>query len=79
MKSNFKCPRCKTKQKLGKHLHASWQCPHCHNTIVPNIEDKLLGYRPFKYNSMYKMFSTARINNNFKRTFNPKFVKNTEI
>ncbi len=67
MKENFRCPRCKRMQHLGKRLHASWQCPDCGNTIIPTKRDQMLGYRPFKYNSMYKMFSTFKPN--FKKTY----------
>lgn len=52
MKENFKCPRCKTMQTIGKKLRAKWVCPHCHNSIVPTKQDKMLGYRPFKHNAM---------------------------
>ena len=36
MKKNFRCPKCKTMQKVGKRLHSSWTCPKCLNTIVLN-------------------------------------------
>lgn len=61
MKENFKCPRCKTMQTIGKKLRAKWECPHCHNTIIPTDDDRRLGYRPFKYNSMLQMM--------FQRTY----------
>ena len=74
MKENFKCPRCRTMQSLGKRLHASWECPHCHNTIIPNKQDRMFGYRPFKYNSMVKAFSTLRTSVDDRR-FKPKYTK----
>lgn len=53
-KNNFKCPKCKTMQKIGKRLHAKWTCPHCKNTIVPTREIVLLGYVPFRKNRMFR-------------------------
>lgn len=53
MNNNFKCPKCKTKSGMGKHLHAKWTCPHCKNSIVPTRENRTLGYVPFKFNAMY--------------------------
>lgn len=38
MKPNFRCPKCKTEQSIGKRLHAQWTCPHCHKSIVPTRE-----------------------------------------
>ena len=55
-KTKFKCPKCRTQQELGKRLRASWTCPHCGNVIVPTREDKLRGYRPFKYNAMFQRY-----------------------
>lgn len=54
MKENFRCPRCKKMQTLGKRLHSSWTCPTCGNTIIPTREDKMTGYRPFKFNRMFQ-------------------------
>ena len=39
MKKNFKCPKCKTMQSVGKRLHASWQCPKCHKTLFITKEE----------------------------------------
>ena len=53
MKPNFKCPKCKTMQRIGKRLHASWMCPHCHFRMVPTKELRQLGYMPFRKNAMF--------------------------
>jgi len=53
MKPNFKCPKCKTMQRIGKRLHASWMCPHCHFRMVPTKELRQLGYMPFRRNAMF--------------------------
>lgn len=34
MKTNFVCPKCKHKVTVGKHQHASWQCPNCHRVLI---------------------------------------------
>ena len=46
--TDFKCPKCRKIQKVGKQLHASWTCPNCHFTTVLSGEDKSRGYRLFK-------------------------------
>ena len=53
MKTNFKCPKCKTQQRIGKRLHGKWTCPNCHNSIVPTREIVMLGYVPFRKNRMF--------------------------
>lgn len=52
MQRNFKCPKCKTQQSIGKKLHASWTCPKCHFKLIPTREIRALGYVPFKFNAM---------------------------
>ena len=33
MKPNFECPKCHTKQRVGR-LRASWECPKCRAKMV---------------------------------------------
>lgn len=61
MKANFKCPRCRKMQKVGKRLHASWTCPNCHNSIVISKEVKEAGFVKYK-----KDFSSFRFLTNKK-------------
>jgi hypothetical protein len=53
-------------QTIGKKLRAKWECPHCHNTIIPTDDDRRLGYRPFKYNSMLQMMFQRNYRKNSK-------------
>lgn len=60
MKTNFKCPKCKTQQLIGRRLHAVWTCPNCQNSIVPTNRMKIDGHVPYNKvsrKSKYKQFS----------------------
>lgn len=52
MKPNFKCPKCKSKQAMGKHLHSVWTCPSCHYSLVPSKEMARTGHAPYRKNFM---------------------------
>lgn len=41
MKEYIRCPRCKRFGRIGKHFRAGWDCPNCHNEIVPKEERKI--------------------------------------
>lgn len=53
MKPNFKCPKCKTMQCVGKRLHASWKCPKCGQALVLTKEIVQKGYMPYRKNFLY--------------------------
>ena len=48
MKTNFTCPKCKKKIKVGKQLHAIYTCPNCHYNMVLSEEDVMKGYQSFR-------------------------------
>lgn len=57
MKANFECPKCHTKQKVGK-LRASWECPKCRAQMVIQPQWKAAGklvgnYEMAKYSKMF--------------------------
>lgn len=54
MKENFKCPKCKSMQRIGKRLHGYWICPKCHNTIIPNKERENFGYPIVRFKKSFK-------------------------
>lgn len=57
MKANFECPKCHTKQKVGR-LRASWECPKCRAQMVIQRKWKAAGklvgsYEMAKYSRMF--------------------------
>lgn len=57
MKANFECPKCHTKQKVGR-LRASWECPKCRAQMVIQrtwkAAGKLVGnYEMAKFSRMF--------------------------
>lgn len=64
-RENFKCPKCKKKLVVGKRLHASYECPHCHYTMVLTREDVMRGWKP--YRSWFRIDEKPRTSKNFKK------------
>ena len=50
MKPNFTCPRCRKKIKVGKHLHAEYECPNCHNQLCIDYKERQQGHVNYKRN-----------------------------
>lgn len=49
-KTNFQCPKCKKKIRVGKKLHADYQCCYCGNQIVIDREERQQGHVTYKRN-----------------------------
>lgn len=49
MTTEFKCPRCKNKFKIGR-LHASTTCPNCKVSMLITKEEKMQGHLNYKRN-----------------------------
>lgn len=47
-KTNFKCPKCKKRLIVGKKLHASYECPFCHYTMLLTRQDVRKGWKPYR-------------------------------
>ena len=56
MKSNFKCPMCKKNITVGKHLHASYTCPNCHNGMIISASERSQGHVNYKKNFLKKFY-----------------------
>lgn len=48
MKPNFICPKCKSEIVVGKKLHGSYTCCHCHYTMILTKEDVMRGTKPYR-------------------------------
>ena len=59
MKEYLRCPRCKKLTRVAKVLHCSWECPNCHNEIVPKEERKI---------NEFQLRSILKKQNNFKKS-----------
>ena len=49
-KTNFRCPRCKKGIRVGKHLHAVFECPMCHAQMVIDREERANGRKKYQKN-----------------------------
>lgn len=78
MKTNFICPSCKTAIVVGKRLHGSYTCCHCHYVMVLSKEDVAKGTVPFRdwFHVPGDTFHKRPFNKNFKkrRPFNKNYV-----
>lgn len=81
MKTNFVCPKCKAKIVVGKRLHGSYTCCHCHYTMVLSKEDVAKGTVPYRgwFKVEGETYHKRPFNKNFKRPFNKNFVPKQNI